>query len=76
MSLFLLQFNRDSRQLEIEKFEDAKSALDRLTEAELNARQDLALEVVLLTAADEADLRRTHARYFETFEELLAGVSS
>lgn len=76
MSLFLLQFNRDTRRVVVEQFDDQESALRRLSDAEKEARQDRALEVVLLTAADEADLRKTHSRYFETFEELLAGVRS
>lgn len=47
--------------------EAARSALEiRL----LREKQDR--EVVLLEALDEAGLHRTHARYFESLEELLA----
>lgn len=74
MSLFLLSFNRETSRVVVEELKDETTALVRLAKAEEEARQDSALEVVLLTATDEADLRRTHARYFETFEELLAGV--
>ncbi|MGQ3051372.1 MAG: hypothetical protein ACT6S0_06280 [Roseateles sp.] len=33
-------------------------------------------EVVLLEALDEAGLRRTHARYFKSLEEMLAQAAS
>lgn len=75
MTLFLLHFNRRTRQVLVEQMEDEDQALARLAVAEREARNDSTLEVVLLSAADEADLRKTHARYFESFDELLAGVS-
>lgn len=74
MSLFLLRFNRRTGRVVVEKLDDEHEALDRLSTAEREAREDSTLEVVLLTAADESDLRKTHARYFETFDELLAGA--
>jgi hypothetical protein len=41
------------------------------SEAEQLRKENPTLEVVLLNAADEADLRRTHSRYFESIDELL-----
>jgi hypothetical protein len=45
--------------------------IERLFEAEQLLHDHPELEIVLLTAADEDDLRRTHARYFESVDELL-----
>jgi hypothetical protein len=70
MSLFLLTFNRVSRQATVEQI-DSADVIDRLFEAESRLRDHPQLEIVLLTAADEDDLRRTHSRYFESIDELL-----
>lgn len=73
MSLFLLTYYRDRRRpTTVETIDDQSSALDRLFMAERNARLHPEVEVVLLTAADEDDLRLTHSRYFESVDELLA----
>lgn len=70
MSLFLLTFHRrklaEPTLVELEPGE----ALVRLLESE---DEFLGSEfgVVLLVAEDEEALRRTHAQYFETFDELL-----
>lgn len=51
------------------------AASDRL-ELELDlARRNISREVVLLQAANEADLRRTHRRYFATIAELTKASS-
>ena len=72
MTLFLLKFDRKDRSVEVEELDDA-DVLDRLFEAEQLLRDQPQMEVVLLTAEDEGDLRRTHSRYFESVDELLAG---
>jgi hypothetical protein len=71
VTLFLLIFDREKRQATVEEIADEDAVIARLFEAENRLRTEPALEVVLLTAADEDDLRRTHARYFESIDELL-----
>ena len=70
MSLFLLTFSRASGQATVEQI-DSADVIDRLFEAESRLCDHPQLEIVLLTAADEDDLRRTHSRYFESIDELL-----
>ncbi len=73
MSLFLLTYYRDRRRATIvERIDDQSVALAKLFAAETEARSHPEVEVVLLTAADEGDLHRTHSRYFESVAELLA----
>lgn len=72
--LFLIEYNRDSgRIVTFKSFEDS----DRrgAEESRLGLELDLNLkgienEVVLLEAATEEALRRTHRRYFEDLSEL------
>jgi hypothetical protein len=71
MTLFLLTFDRQNRQATLRELPDHGDALGELFEAEARLRDHPELEIVLLTAADEDDLRRTHARYFESIDELL-----
>ena len=78
--IFLIQYNRPAGQIVIfEQFDDA----DR-TRAE-NARLEIELdllrngiehEVVLLEAASEDALRRTHRRYFSDPGEILRSSSA
>ncbi len=72
--LFLLEYNREKGQLvNFTQFDDSQtSAADdtRLAlEISLN-RRGIIHEVVLLDAATEEDLRRTHRRYFADIKEL------
>jgi hypothetical protein len=72
--IFLIQYDRSAGKLvDLRSFEDverAKAAEERLAlELELN-RKTISHEIVLLEAADEAALRKTHRRYFERLEEL------
>jgi hypothetical protein len=73
--VFLIDYNRkEGRIVTIESFSDsdrqkAEESRFRL-ELDLNARS-IDREVVLLDAASEAAIRRTHRRYFETLAELL-----
>lgn len=72
--VFLISYNRSRGLIESFKaFDDcSKGAAEaaRLNlELQLN-REGRDLEVVLLEAANEKSLRRTHRRYFETIEQL------
>jgi hypothetical protein len=71
MRTFLLIFDRRTSTVEVTPIEESDSIAARLHEAEARLIKEPNLEVVLLTAADEDDLRKTHARYFETIDELL-----
>jgi len=72
--LFLIEYDRDQgRLVTFEVFDD--SDRKEAEEARLNLElalnvQDAENEVVLLEAASEAALRRTHRRYFENLTEL------
>jgi hypothetical protein len=71
MNLYLLIFDRTKGSVEIREFSDPEEAVVNLLEAERRRAYAPELEVVLLNAVDEDDLRRTHSRYFESIEELL-----
>lgn len=74
--IFLIEYDRESgRLVAIKSFSDS----DREKAEELRLQLELDLnvkgiesEVVLLEAADEDALRRTHRRYFENLFELTA----
>jgi hypothetical protein len=73
---FLIEYDRPSGQLtRFDEFQDSDRTLAQQTrlavEIELN-RQRVTHEVVTLQAKDEAALRKTHRRYFETLEQLVA----
>jgi hypothetical protein len=55
----------------VERIEDPREAVRRLLEAERSIAGDPGHGVVMLVAKDEDDLRRTHAHYFSSFEELV-----
>jgi hypothetical protein len=72
--IFLIEYDRDrGRIVTIRSFKDSerkRSEEVRLQlELDLN-RKGIDSEVVLLEAATEEALRRTHRRYFETLTEL------
>ena len=78
--IFVIEYDRTAgRSVRIDRFddrgrhhaEDVKLAL----ELELK-RRGISHEVVLLEAPNEAALRRTHARYFEDLDEMIARVES
>lgn len=72
MSHFLVFYSREhSEDPRVERIEDAAEAVRRLLEAEHALAGDRAHGVVMLVADDEDDLRRTHAHYFASLEELL-----
>lgn len=73
MAIFVVVYDRSrARTLEMRQFaasgEDA--ALEFWRQRELDHLGDLDIEVVLLDAESEADLRRTHARYFDLASEI------
>ena len=77
--IFLIEYNRpEGRLVTFQRFQDS----ERLKAQ--NARLDLELdlnrrgvdhEVVLLEAASEERLRRTHRRYFEDLRQILESAS-
>lgn len=73
--IFLIEYNRAKGQLvklkvykDIERLEAQDARLK--IELDLN-KKGINLEVVLLEAATEEILRRTHRRYFENLNQLL-----
>lgn len=72
MKLFLVTYDRHRSRLleEVRQFDDRGEAYQALHDAEDAHRGDQNVEVVLLGGESEADLRRTHSRYFKTISEL------
>jgi hypothetical protein len=72
--IFLIEYNKEDGQLKFKRFQDSERSLaqkERLqTELDLN-RRGLKREVVLLEAADDDALHKTHRRYFSTVRDLL-----
>lgn len=72
--IFLIEYNRsEGRIISFRVFDDSErgNAEDSRLEIELNLnRAGLDHEVVLLEAASEDALRRTHRRYFEDLKQL------
>jgi hypothetical protein len=72
MSHFLVFYSREqSEEPRVERIEDSTEAVRRLLQAEHALAGDRSHRVVMLVADDEEDLRRTHAHYFESVEDLL-----
>ena len=78
--IFLIEYNRPEGQIvAIKRFKDSerlnaeKSRLD--LELDLN-RRGIDREVVLLEAASEEALRRTHRRYFEDASQIVESASA
>jgi len=78
--LFLIEYNRgEGRLVRMETF--SGSDRRRAEGSRLNLELELNLkgienEVVILEAASEEAVRRTHRRYFETLAELLAAPAN
>jgi hypothetical protein len=72
MTRFLLTYDRRRHHSDVVVIDDQALALERLFAAERELRTNPDLEVVMLVAEDEDDLRRTHSHYFESLDELLA----
>lgn len=75
MSHFLVIYDRTGRtETHVERVDNPGSAVTRLFEVE-GALANTDQGVVLLVADSEDDLRRTHAHYFKSIDELLDLVS-
>jgi hypothetical protein len=74
--LFLIQYDRRAGKIvSLKSFTDDERLLARKTRLDLEIelqRRSQNHEVVLLEAASEEALRKTHGRYFEDVEHLLA----
>ncbi len=71
MSHFLLRYDRKRGLLEsIESFTDSTEATARRFELELAYFDQPDVEVIVLSASSEEDLRRTHSRFFRTLRQL------
>jgi hypothetical protein len=74
--LFLIQYDRRAgRIVSLERFTDDQRVMARKARLDLEIelqRRSQNHEVVLLEAASEGALRKTHGRYFEDVEHLLA----
>lgn len=73
--IFLIEYNKPEGRMVLfqtyDASERAKAHDDRLAlELDLNRKGIREHEVVLLEAHDEAALRKTHRRYFETISEI------
>jgi hypothetical protein len=72
--IFLIEYDRNKgRLITLKTFEDTekRTAENTRLEMELRLRQSgIEREVVLMQAANEKALRRTHRRYFENLGEL------
>ena len=55
----------------IEDFTDSAIGMQRRFELERKYREDARIEVVMLSAESEEQIRSTHSRYFKTTAELL-----
>jgi len=74
MMFFLIEYNREQgRIVTINSFEDSDREKAKESRLELELKLNLSginNEVVLLEAANEEAVRRTHRRYFENLTEL------
>jgi hypothetical protein len=77
--LFLIEYERVRGEIvSLQRFSDAdrRQAEDVRLGLEIDlSRRGVEREVVLLEAASEEALRRTHGRYFESLGELVAAAS-
>jgi len=70
--IFLIDYDRKHARIRLFKtFEDMERACAERERLDLEITDRADAEVVLLEAADEATLRKTHARYFESATDLL-----
>ncbi|MEX0725766.1 MAG: hypothetical protein WD065_05830 [Planctomycetaceae bacterium] len=78
--VFLIEYNRrEGRLIKFETYLDNQRAFveDIRLDLELDLnRKNVHHEVVILEAASEEALRKTHQRYFETLKEIVASASS
>lgn len=73
MSYFLMVFDRqEGRVLRQREYSGRAEALRARFRAERQHPDRENVEIVVLTADSEADLRHTHARYFESVDQIAA----
>jgi hypothetical protein len=73
---FLLVYDRSKGELlSMTEIADHTEALRARFDAEKRHRDDASIEIVVLSASSEADIRHTHARYFEDFGQLTRGMA-
>ena len=74
--IFLLDYDRKQGKLrDLKSFHDrAQAQRERLDRELCLHRSHEPVEVVLLEAADEDTLRRTHKRYFQTSRQLVESM--
>lgn len=71
MPNFLLVFNRRTGEMsDLREFDAYVDAMNARFAAERTHRQEPDVEVVVLTARSEQELRATHSRYFQTGRDL------
>jgi hypothetical protein len=69
---FLIVYSRSSsKTLSLRAFDGYREAAAERLKSELEHRKNLDIEVVVLQGEQEEDLRRTHARYFATGQEMV-----
>ena len=76
MTSFLIEYHRKTGERKITRFQGPAGRAQALT-ARLDAdfkRRDSDVEYVVVESASEAELRRTHRRYFETLPDLIASM--
>jgi len=75
--IFLIEYDRRRGAIvKLKRFRDSERAAATRARLELELKRHksrIASEIVLLNAASEQALRRTHRRYFETLSELVEG---
>lgn len=73
VKFFLIEYHQGTGAFELKHFDDRRAALRaRLASEELHAN-DPQMEIVVLGARSQADLMRTHSRYFKSVGELAVG---
>ena len=76
--IFLIEYDRlKGRLVKFDKFKDSErlNAENRRLELELDLnRRKVKHEVVLLEAAKEEMVRRTHRRYFQSYRQIVESV--
>ena len=71
MTLFLIEYHRPTGTLvRLTPYDEADADTAAKDLRRLEADKDPDLEVVILRADSEADIRRTHSRYFESAADI------
>lgn len=76
MKYFLLIYDRPKGTLlSLTEYPEDQRDIAYAERRRLELSKPAHIEVVILEATSEADIRRTHRRYFETLEELVSGFT-